>query len=153
MLKKIVGTIWRKMPRFARRKIVSSTQSSFTVSVAALISNEKMEVLLLDHVLRVGIGWGFPGGFVNKGEQPEQALKREVREETCLELENVKLLRARTTESHIEILFSATSKGEAKVNSREIKSFDWFASEALPENMSEAQKALIKNFQSSNKTR
>lgn len=134
------------MPRFARQKIVRTTQSKFTISVAALIINEKSEILLLDHVLRVGSGWGFPGGFVNQSEQLEQALTREVREETNLKLENVKFLQARTIDRHVEILFSATAKGAAKINSREIKSFGWFGSEALPENMSRRQKTIIENF-------
>ena len=151
MIKKIIGTIWKKMPRFARRKIVRATQSKFTISVAALVLNEKSEILLLDHVLRIGSGWGFPGGFVNQGEQLEQALTREVCEETNLEIENIKFLRARTINRHIEILFSATAKGEARINSREIKSFGWFAVEALPESMSRREKTFIKNFQSQNK--
>ncbi len=146
MVKEIIGTIWKKMPRFARQKIIRSTQNKFTVSVGAVITNEKREVLLLDHVLRMGSSWGFAGGFVNKGEQPEEALRREVREETCLELENVKLLRVRTMHLHIEMLFSATAKGEAKVNSREIKALGWFNADKMPENMNEIQKIVVKKL-------
>lgn len=146
MLEDLVGKIWKKMPRIARQKIVRLTQSKFTVSAAALVTNEKREILLLDHVLRIGSGWGFPGGFVNRGEQIEQALKREILEETCLELENVKLLRVQTINRHIEMIFSASTKGKVKINSREIKSYGWFTVESLPKNMSETHKTFIKNF-------
>jgi len=134
------------MPRFGRQKIVRLTQSKFTVSVAAVITNENTEVLLLDHVLRLGSGWGFAGGFVNEGEQIEEALRREVREEAGLEIENLKLLHLRTINRHIEILFSATATGEPRLNSREIKSLGWFTAENLPENMDEIQKAFIKRL-------
>jgi hypothetical protein len=70
MLKKIAGTIWRKMPSSARMKIVRLTQKQFTVSVAAIVLNESDEILLLDHVLRPGSGWGIPGGFLARAEQP-----------------------------------------------------------------------------------
>ncbi len=134
------------MPRFGGKKIVSLTKTKFTVSVAAVITNEKKEVLLLDHVLRLGSGWGFAGGFINEGEQIEKALRREVREETGLEIKNLKLLQLRTVKRHIEILFSATATGEPKLNSREIKSLGWFTADNLPKDMNEILKAFIKRL-------
>jgi ADP-ribose pyrophosphatase YjhB (NUDIX family) len=77
---KIVGRIWRKLPASVRMKIVRVTQKKFTASVAAIVQNEKGEVLLLDHVLRPASGWGIPGGFLDFGEQPIDAVKRELRE-------------------------------------------------------------------------
>ncbi len=82
MLKKILGTIWKNLTPYLRLKIVRATQHKFTVSVAAVIINENEEILLLNHVLRPSSGWGIPGGFVKRGEQPEAAIEREIREET-----------------------------------------------------------------------
>lgn len=132
------------MPRYVRRKIVRATQETFTVSAAAIITNEKNEVLLLDHVLRTASGWGIPGGFMSSGEQPENALRREINEETGLELKELKLISVRTINRHIEILFRARAVGEAKVKSREIKSAVWFKTNELPEKMSKTQKAIIR---------
>ena len=126
--------------------IVRATQEKFTVSVAGVITNEAGEILLLDHVLRPGCGWGFAGGFMEAHEQPEETLRREINEETNLELENIKLLRARTVNRHIEILFSAEARGEARVKSREIKSLDWFTADNLPENMPPCLRSSIKNL-------
>jgi NUDIX domain len=69
MLKKLVGKIWRKTPHFIRLRIIRLSQTKFTVSVGAVVLNEKGEILLLDHVLRPASGWGIPGGFINGGEQ------------------------------------------------------------------------------------
>jgi hypothetical protein len=96
MLKKIVRTIWINLPPSFRRMIVRATQPTFTVSVAAIIINEKGEVLLLDHVLRSRSSWGVPGGFLAHGEQPVAAVQRELREETGIEITSAELFRVRT---------------------------------------------------------
>lgn len=143
MFKKIIGTIWRKMPRTLRAKIIRLTQAKFTVSVAAVIFNSDRKVLLLEHIFRPASGWGIPGGFVGHGEQPEDALRRELREETGLELENVRFFRARVVKSHVEFIFEAQANGAAKVLSREILQAQWFAPEAMPEEMPAIQKAMV----------
>jgi ADP-ribose pyrophosphatase YjhB (NUDIX family) len=102
--------------------------------------------LLLDHVLRPYSSWGLPGGFMETGEQPESAIKREIYEETGLKLENIKFFRIRTLGRHIEILFTAKAKGIASVKSREINDLGWFKPDELPEKLSLAQKEIIRNF-------
>ena len=78
------------------------------------------EVLLLKHILRPYYNWGIAGGFVNHGEQPEEALRRELREETGIELANIEMLTVRTLHRHIEIIFRADGIGEPEVKSYEI---------------------------------
>ena len=138
--------MWAQTPPFLRLKIIRSTQKKFTVSVAAIIFNNKGELLLLNHILRPKFNWGIPGGFINPGEQPEAALRRELREETGIELENVKMIRVRTINRHIEILFRADGKGQAEVKSHEISDLGWFSAGNLPERLSEAQKMIIREF-------
>ncbi|MEO8072238.1 MAG: NUDIX hydrolase [Acidobacteriota bacterium] len=145
MLKKIIGSIWRKTPRYLRVKLVRITQKTFTVSAAAIITNKNGEILLLDHVFRTASGWGIPGGFINYDEQPEATLKREIYEETGLELHDIRLVRVRTIYSHIEILFRAKSGGIPKI-SREIKQAGWFGIDEMPEKMSLAEKKVITKF-------
>ncbi|MGI8640544.1 MAG: NUDIX hydrolase [Pyrinomonadaceae bacterium] len=130
------------MPHYLRAKVVRVTQKTFTVSAAAIITNENGEVLLLDHVFRSASGWGIPGGFIVYNEQPEATLKREICEETGLELQDIKLLRVRTIYSHIEILFRAKSSGTAKV-SREINQAGWFKIDEMPGKMCVAVKTDI----------
>lgn len=146
MFKEMIGKIWKKTPRRVRLRIIRTTQKTFTVSAGALVTNSKNEILLLDHVLRPKSGWGIPGGFMNHGEQPEQAVAREIMEEVGLEITNIKMLRVRTVGRHIEILFSAEAEGEPEVLSREIKSAGWFAVDEIPAEMGSAQKFIIENF-------
>ena len=54
------------------------------VSVAALVTNDRGEILLVKSPWR---GWEYPGGLIEPGETFQNALKREVREESGVEIE------------------------------------------------------------------
>ncbi len=54
------------------------------VSVAALVVNGEGKLLLVKSPLR---GWEFPGGLVEPGETLQDALRREIREESGAEAE------------------------------------------------------------------
>ena len=132
------------MPQSLRRLVVRGTQNKFTVSVTAVVLNDEGKILLLDHVLRPQYGWGTPGGFVDNGEQPADAVRREILEETGLELTDLELVWVRTIVSHIEIIFRARANGEPQAKSREIHAAGWFEIDAMPEEMSGVQKFVIK---------
>ncbi len=129
-----------------RLKIIRTTQQKFTVSAAAVITNAEGKVLLLNHVLRPFSGWGLPGGFLAGDEQPEEAIRREILEETGMAMENVEMFRVRTIGRHVEILFTAVSAGEATVQSREILELGWFDRNSLPDGLPQSQKNVIKQF-------
>ena len=54
------------------------------VSVAALVTNELGQILLVKSPWR---GWEYPGGLIEPGETFQEALHREVREESGVEIE------------------------------------------------------------------
>ena len=54
------------------------------VSVAALVTNDRGEILLVNSPWR---GWEYPGGLIELGETFQEALHREVREEAGVEIE------------------------------------------------------------------
>jgi len=145
MLKKAIRRLWRIIPSNTRAKLARATQTSFTVSAAAIVSNEKNEVLLLNHVLRPFSGWGFPGGFIEKGEQAENAIRREIREEIGIELSQLQLYTVRTVGTHIEILFFARADGEPSVNSAEIMEVRWFPFDEVPEEVAGTQKQQMRD--------
>jgi ADP-ribose pyrophosphatase YjhB (NUDIX family) len=120
-------------------------QPRFTVTVAAVVSDDQGRVLLLKHVFRIGSGWGIPGGFIEKRENPEDALRRELAEEIGLELESAQLTLARTLKSlhQIEIIFRCKAKGVPTRKSLEIARYDWFAIDSLPKDISPDQRRVI----------
>lgn len=54
------------------------------VSVAGLVTNEEGKILLVKSPWR---GWEYPGGLIEPGETFQQALHREIREESGVEVE------------------------------------------------------------------
>ena len=146
MLIGLVGKLWKVLPPNSRRWLTRRFQASFTASAAGVVTNENGQVLLLDHVLRPRSGWGLPGGFLIKGEQPEAGLRREIREETGLELTDIRLAKIRTMQQHLEIIFVAKGVGEASVQSREITRLAWFDLDSMPGEMSLDQQFLIRNI-------
>ena len=145
MLTEFLGTIWRRLPGVARRRLVRMGQRRFTVTAGAMIFDEEGRILLLDHVFRPDSGWGIPGGFLSKGEQPETALRRELREEIGVELEGVEMLFARTLPRprQIEIYFRARAIGTPQPCSFEIRTAEWFTLDQLPAELSKDQRRLI----------
>lgn len=146
MLKNMLGLLWRNTPDKLRRWSARRFQLRFTVSAGAIVIDDKGRVLLLKHVFRTGSGWGVPGGFIEEGEQPEAAIRRELFEETGLELEKADFAFARTLGrvNHVEIIFRCRPRGLAKARSVEIKDLAWFMPDNLPEDLERDQRLIIK---------
>jgi ADP-ribose pyrophosphatase YjhB (NUDIX family) len=118
----------------------------FAVTAGAVITDEQGRVLLLKHRFRPGTGWGMPGGFMAEGEQPEDALRRELREEVGLEVEKVKLftIRAFKVPQQVEIVFTARAIGDTSELNYEIQKASWFLPNELPAELPKDQAQLIK---------
>lgn len=108
-----------------------------------MIRNEKGEILLLEHYIRPLSAWGLPGGFLERGEQPEEGIRREIREETGLELDDLRMVEARTIGSHLEMVFAAKASGTVRLDTSEIKDFGWFRPDKVPARLSGGQKRDI----------
>ena len=59
-------------------------EKNHLVSVATLVMNDNGKILLVNSPWR---GWEYPGGLIESGESFLKALRREVREETGVEIE------------------------------------------------------------------
>lgn len=147
MLKDLIGGIWSRVPRVLRRLTMRVTHARFTVTAAAIVVDEQGRVLLLKHRFRPGTGWGIPGGFIEAGEQPDQAVRRELREEVGLELAGVEVVTTRAFKKprQIEIVFRGRPKGDALPQSVEIRKASWFSIDSLPEGLPADQRRLLKD--------
>ncbi|MCW5959868.1 MAG: NUDIX domain-containing protein [Pyrinomonadaceae bacterium] len=146
MLKKFVAKFWKRLPPSVRLQIVRAAQQKFTVSTAAIVVNDDDKILLLDHALRPYSPWGLPGGFIDRSEQPESAIRREIMEEIGIELEALKLYRIRTIRRHVEILFTAKPLGSVEIRSREINDFGWFALDDFPSGVGQTLPDLVRSI-------
>jgi len=133
------------MPGRMRRWSMRLTHTRFTVTAGAVIFNDQRQVLLLKHRFRAGSGWGLPGGFLERGEQPSEALIRELREEIGLELEDVKVFAARSFSKpkQVEVLFRARANADVKPLTMEVERAEWFALDSLPEGLPRDQRGYV----------
>lgn len=82
--------------------------------------------------------WDMPGGFVEEAEEAEAALRREVREETGLEVERAELVRVDIEPYGDRFVFSVTYRVTAHgdpVADDDVAELRWFAPDELPEEM------------------
>jgi 8-oxo-dGTP diphosphatase len=75
---------FRRLPRSVRLRLVRTITPNYTIGALCLIEHEGRLLLLRQ---RHRHGWTLPGGLVDRGETAEQAVRREVLEETGLVVE------------------------------------------------------------------
>lgn len=128
-----------------RRWSMRLTHPRFTVTAGAVIFNDQKQVLLLKHRFRAGSGWGLPGGFLELGEQPIDALRRELQEEIGLEVEDVKVFAARSFSKpkQVEVLFRGRANGAVKPITIEVERAGWFALDSIPEGLPRDQRSYV----------
>jgi len=155
VLASVFGSIWRYLPGVVRRRLVRIGQGRFTVTAGAFVFDDESRILLLEHEFRPDSRWGIPGGFLARGEQPEAALRRELREEVSLELTNVEFFFARTLPKprQVEIYFICNPANVPTPSSFEIRQARWFTMNDLPLDLSQDQLRLIKRALSRETTR
>jgi len=110
-------------------------------SVGAIIKNEKDEILILERAI-FPPGFASPAGHIDEGETPEEALVREVKEETGLDVTKFTLVKeggtnvipepcSRGVHHHYWYLYSCEVTGEVSRNLRETKSIGWYSPEQI----------------------
>lgn len=141
----LLSAIWRRVPRRLRSWTVRLSNASFAVTAGAIVTDGRGRVLLLKHRFRPGSGWGMPGGFLEEGEQPSDAVRRELREEIGLEVEDLELVftRAFKVPQQVEIIFRCRAVGNPEQLNFEIQKAAWFSPGEFPPELSRDQRELI----------
>ena len=123
-----------------------------TLGVRAIVTNEKNEILLVKHTYQNF--WFLPGGGVKKSETFEQAIKRELIEETGYEADIIELFGVyqNTYEGkrdNIVVFVCKSGKFVECSPSPEIEKYEFFSVDNLPENTSKGMKKRIEEFYNS----
>lgn len=112
-----------------------------TVDVAVLTAAQTPEVLLIQRGNPPHEGrWALPGGFVEEGEQVEQAAPRELAEETGLAVGGMQLLGVYDTPGRdprgwtVSVVYLArVEQRQAVAGADDAADARWYAVDALPE--------------------
>lgn len=127
------------------------------VGIGVMIQNEKGELLLgLRHGSHGAGEWSFPGGHLEFGEKIFETARREVKEETGLEINTFELISVademryiKTDSKHyLNIGLKALYQGGEPKNLEPEKcaEWKWFPLENIPENLFEGTSLVIRNY-------
>ena len=93
--------------------------------------------------------YALPGGYLDKGESAELAAAREVKEETGLEVEIIKLIGVRSDPARyrqiVEIGFVGKVIGGQEMAGDGVAAIEWFDPNQLPEEISMDHGKIIKS--------
>ncbi len=121
----------------------------FLLGVIGVVVDEEGRVLLLDHSYRKEFPWALPSGWVRRGEQPDQAMVREIREEVHLDVKDMTLLGICLDQSlpraDITFVCRPADPGARPVPADlEIRAAGFYRTGAFPDPLSEDQSGLVK---------
>lgn len=127
------------------------------IGVGVLIINNNNEVLLGLRSSSHGAGeWSFPGGHLEFGETIFEAARREVKEETDLEIENFELVSVcdemryiKTDGKHyvnLSVLGHLKSGEPKNMEPLKCQEWKWFSLDSLPDALFEPTDIALRNY-------
>ncbi|MCP9977913.1 NUDIX domain-containing protein [Actinomadura madurae] len=146
-LGRLAARVWRRLDGRTQWRLARLRHDTFLVYAGGIVQDDEGRILLLRHRLWPEYrAWGLPGGYVNAGERLEDGVRREVREETSLEVEVVPrpLGLAGGFLHRVEAYYEARIVGgRLELDAAEILEARWYPLDALPDAMSPRLRALI----------
>ena len=104
---RIAVKIWGMFPLWLQTLIARFLRPRFRVAVAAFVFDEENRILLCEHTYRKSFPWGLPAGGLERGENPEDGIKRELWEETGFNVQVERILYADSAVEfhHISLIY------------------------------------------------
>lgn len=142
--------LWRRLRRHQWR-LVWLRQSKFVVTTTGLVRDDRGRVLLLHHRFwPVGRQVGLPGGYAVSGERLEDAVAREIREETGLRVEVGHVIQVRSGyRLRVETAYAASllPGDELRIDAHEVLAAGFYELDDLPEDLMPNHRRLIQENQ------
>ena len=134
MIKILLLKIWRVLPLWLQVVASRIIRPLFQVFAAAVIFNEDKNILLVKSTYNRFHPWGMPGWSLEYGEHPEEAVFREVWEETHLNICIEKLLSINSWRpDHVGMYYLCRIVGGTFSPSDEVSEFAYFSLDNLPD--------------------
>jgi ADP-ribose pyrophosphatase YjhB (NUDIX family) len=129
--------LWRWLPLGTELRwlIERTLTASYRIGVQVVVFDEQGRVMLAHHTYRQQFAWGLPGGWLSRAEDPEDAVARELREETGLVVDQPRLLgvrRSRARGSALSLVYAVRVSGEFRP-SDEVDAVRWVDVDDLPD--------------------
>jgi len=134
MLMRLLATVFNSFPVIWQRRFMSAANDRFLVGVTGLGIDDQGQVLLARH--RFGAPeWRFLGGFLHPRERVEDALAREILEETGLVVEIGPILEVVTGYrwERVELVFAYRVRSGTVALTSEVAELRGFPASELPE--------------------
>ena len=129
-----LATVFNRFPVRWQRRFMTAAHQTFLVGVVGIGVDAEGRVLLARHTFG-SPRWRLLGGFIARAERLEDALRREIEEETGLRVEIGPLLEAEAGYrwARIELVYAYRVTGGAERLSGELAELRWFLPGDLPE--------------------
>ncbi len=139
MDKRQIAALVRRMPWIGGLAIFVSRrfQPWVTVGVVGAVFDDAGRVLVVEHVFHPKYPWGLSGGWMNHDEDPDETVRRELLEETGLQVEVIKPLVIKRTPNihrHLDMSYLcrlAPDSGDIQLCS-ELLDYRWADPSDLP---------------------
>ena len=134
MFMRALAIVFNAFPVRWQRRFMTAAHDRFLVGVTGLGVDAAGNVLLARH--RFGAPqWRFLGGFLHPRERVEDALAREIKEETGLVVEVGPILEVVTgfRWARVELVFAFRVTGGAPALTAEVAELGWFPPDQLPD--------------------
>jgi len=134
MIKIILLKIWRLFPAWLQIVLARIILPKFQVFSAAVILDNENRIMLVKLTYQRKHPWGLPGGGLNYGESPEDAVVREVWEETSMKVGIEKFLFVKAwTPDRIGMYFLCNITDGLFKPSDEVSEIGYFSLDNLPD--------------------
>jgi ADP-ribose pyrophosphatase YjhB (NUDIX family) len=135
--------VWSRLPPWLQDRLANLLSPRLNVGVVAIILRHGTHVLLAEHTYK-STAWHLPAGYLGRGEQPAEGLRRELREELGYQMETCRLLHAETARRRRLLVLYYLVEAEGTFRpSAEIAALRPWPLDALPGKLSAAERRAL----------